>query len=358
MPYSLSSDLRMFLKEKLPEYMVPSSFTLLAALPLTPNGKVDRRALPAPDGLRPERAESFVAPRTPLEEMLAGILADVLRLPRVGVTDSFFDLGGHSLLAVRLVARIGQALGQRLPLAVLFQAPTVEQLALALRRQTAPLAASPVVGIQTGGSRPPFFCVHPASGSVLGYVELARHLGSDQPFYGLQAPGLDDESEPVAQVEALAARYVAAVRGVQPGGPYLLGGWSIGGVIAFEMARQLRRQGHEVALLALLDSFAPPYARRNGLADADDATLLAAFVQDLGGYVETDPAHAVEALRRRDPDERLDDVLEWARRAGTLPPDIDRTQIGRRLRVFRANVQALADQLGACLNEALVGLIR
>jgi aspartate racemase len=246
------NELRSFLKEKLPEYMVPSVFVFLDALPLTPNGKVDRKALPAPDHSSLELDQSFVAPRTPVEEMLAGIWAKLLGVDRVGVRDNFFDLGGHSLLAVRLFFEIEKTFGKRPPLASLFQQATIEHLAHMICQNDAPPTA--LVPVQPQGSKIPFFCVHEFFGDVFCYMNFAHHLGQDQPFYALQPRGLDGMEEPLETVEAMAAYYIDTVRTVQPRGPYAVGGLCFGGVIAFEIAQQLRAQGEPVELVALLDS--------------------------------------------------------------------------------------------------------
>ena len=255
-PTPTVNELSSFLHEKLPAYMVPSTFMFLDELPLTPNGKVDRRTLPAPDRVGSTRRGIRVAPRDTLELQLVQIWEDILGLRPVGVTDNFFDLGGHSLLAVRLIARIHKQFGQKLPLPTLFQGATIEQLAGVLRRSPTPLRCSPLVGIHLGGSGRPFFCVHPVGGSILCYAGLSRRLGPDQPFYGLQHPGLDGEWAPYTRIEEMASDYLTALRAVQPEGPYLLGGWSLGGIVAFEMAQQLEARGQKVALLALLDASA------------------------------------------------------------------------------------------------------
>jgi amino acid adenylation domain-containing protein len=248
-PAPTTNELRSFLKRKLPEYMVPSTFMFLDALPLTPNGKVDRRALPAPDRVRPELERAFVAPRTPIEEMLAGIWAEVLGLEKVGIHDNFFELGGHSLLTVRLFTQIEKTFGKKFPLATLFQAPTIEQLASVLRQKGWSTPWSSLVAIQPSGSKPPFFCVPGILGNVfVDLGDLVRHLGPDQPFYGLQ-DGIQNPS----QIKASAAHYVDEIRTVQLEGPYLLGGVCSGGVVAFEMAQQLQAQGQKVALLALVE---------------------------------------------------------------------------------------------------------
>ena len=256
-------EVRNFLRKKLPDHMVPSQYLFLNALPLLPNGKLDRRALPAPDQGRPQLETHFDRPRTPMEEVLAGIWADVLGIDRVGIHDDFLDLGGDSLMAGAMLVHLEGTFGKDLPLAILVRASTVEQLANVLRheRWSAPQS---LIAIQAQGSKPPFFCVHGAGGHVLGFKALARHLGNEQPFYGLEAPGRDGEQRPLKRVEDLAARYIEEIRGQQPEGPYYLGGLSMGGTVAFEMAQQLRKQGQEVGLVVLLDSTTPMNVRKNG----------------------------------------------------------------------------------------------
>jgi aspartate racemase len=253
------SELRDFLQQKLPGYMVPSAFVFLDALPLTPNGKVDRRALPAPDVSRPEPEANFVAPRDALEYQLAKIWEKTLGIQPIGMQDSFFDLGGHSLMAMRLLAQMEKVSGKKLPLVTLFQAPTIEQQA-SLLRQTAWVAPwASLVAIQPAGSKPPFFCVHAVAGNILFYSDLARYLGPDQPLYGLQSRGLDGSDEPFTRVEEMAAHYLQEMQTIQPEGPYFLGGLSLGGTVIFEIAQQLRRQGQEVALLLMFDTYGPGY---------------------------------------------------------------------------------------------------
>jgi aspartate racemase len=251
-------ELRAFLRNKLPEYMVPAVLMMIERLPLTPSGKVNRRALPAP-GHDAQQQDSFVPPRTPIEELLASTWAEVLQLPRVGINDNFFELGGHSLLAVRLFARIEKICGKHLPLATLFQAPTVAQLAELLHSEGWTAPWSPLVAIQprthSEADRRPLFCVHPLGGNVIEYYDLARYLGPDQPFYAFQSVGLDGQHAPHTTVPEMATHYLKEMRRVQPAGPYLLGGHSLGGAIAFEMACQLQAAGEEVDLLALFDAY-------------------------------------------------------------------------------------------------------
>jgi thioesterase domain-containing protein len=194
-----------------------------------------------------------VAPRTVVERVLAGIWAEVLGVERVGVDDDFFALGGHSLLAVRMMSQVRAIYPLPLPLRVLFEAPTVAQLARVVSGEMAATPAPSLMPIATSGSRPPFFCVHAAGGTVMGYVELARHLGSDQPFSGIQAAGVDDGRPPLRDVREMAAAYVEQLLVAYPSGPYRIGGWSTGGLIALEMTRLLRERGRCVDLLALIE---------------------------------------------------------------------------------------------------------
>lgn len=186
---------------------------------------------------------------------LTRIWEDLLGVRPIEADQNYFDLGGDSLLAVQMFAQVDKVFGVKLPVATLFEAPTVGELAKVLVEETASRSRwSSIVAIQPKGTRPPFFCVHGAGGNVLIYRELSKRLGEDQPFYGLQSQGLDGESEPLEKIEEMAAIYAAEIRRVQPKGPYHLGGYCLGGTIAYEVAQQLRAQGEEVALLALFDT--------------------------------------------------------------------------------------------------------
>ena len=256
----VTSDLRSCLQRKLPDYLVPSEFVELDELPLTASGKLNRRALPAPEISERNAEPAGAAPRTPTEKLLAEIWRDVLGLSHIGIHENFFDLRGHSLLAVRLFAQVEKRFGRRWPLATLFQAPTIGQFAATIEREWSPEWSS-LVAIKPNGSKPPFFCVHGLGGNVLEFSDLARHLDDDQPFYGLQSQGLDGKQPRLTSVEEMAAHYLKEMRELQPVGPYLIGGRSLGGTIAFEMACQLRAEGHEIGLLALLDTYPAQPAR-------------------------------------------------------------------------------------------------
>jgi amino acid adenylation domain-containing protein len=322
---------------RLPDYMIPSVFVFLEALPRTPSGKLDRRALA---GIKPEMAGGHgptVAPRDALELELVQIWEELLDTRPIGVTDDFFARGGHSLLAVRLMACLERRLGRALPVAALFQHSTVEALAAALRHETEPLAQSSLVALQPGGSATPFFCVHPVGGNVFCYVELARHLGPEQPFYALQALGLDGSQQPLSRVEEMAAHYLETIRGVQPQGPYLLGGWSVGGLIAFEMARQLQARGQEVGLLVLMDSRAQQ--PHDELEEGGDLEPLAIFALDLGLSLDR-LALSAEELGRLSTDEKLALVLEEAKAAKKLPPEVGLPEARHLFRVFESTLIA------------------
>jgi thioesterase domain-containing protein/acyl carrier protein len=249
--------IREHLKRHLPDYMLPSAFVFLKKLPLTANGKVDRRALPAPDTTRSAVQNEFIAPRDEVESKLTALWEKVLEIQPVGVRDNFFELGGHSLLGVRLFAHMEKQFSKKLPLATLFQAPTVEQLAAQLREGKERTTCSSLVAIQPKGTRPPIFFMHGAGGGNLWtYANLAPYLGADQPVYGLESRGMRGLEE-FTRIEDMAAHYIEEIRTAQPRGPYYLGGYCFGGNVAYEIARQLHEQGEQIALLALMES-APP----------------------------------------------------------------------------------------------------
>lgn len=265
------------LRARLPDYMIPARLVPVETVPLTPNGKTDFEALRALAG--PSLSTPAVLAQTETEQQLAEIWAELLEREQVFRDDHFFDLGGHSLLAIRLFARITAELGVELPLSILFQAPTLAELASQVD-QGEGAAQSYVVPIQPDGSLQPFFCVHGFGGGVIGYAELARQLGSDRPFYGLQAAGLADKREPDNNVTTMAQRYIEAMKSIQSEGPYLLGGYCFGGVVAFEMARQLEAQGEQVDLLAVLEGYAPLRGSQRETV-WNNPRLLVNFLQNL-----------------------------------------------------------------------------
>jgi amino acid adenylation domain-containing protein len=251
-----TADLREHLKASLPEYMVPSLFVKLTSLPLTPNGKINRRALPSPDWSQIESLGS-VAARDPLEVMLVEIWQKVLGLPQVGVTDNFFDLGGHSLLAARLLSEVEKVAGREIPLSALFRGATVESLAQILREGSESHPDPVVMEIQAGNGGLPFFAVASPGVESLGYALLARHMGADQPLYKLQGHAPIVERRPFTEDELrqLSQEYIAAMRAVQPQGPYCIGGMCEGVQIAERMVLELEAQGQKVGLFAIFDTW-------------------------------------------------------------------------------------------------------
>ena len=248
-----TATLRQQLRVSLPEFMIPTLFQHLTSLPLTPSGKINRRSLPQVDATTNDSPSETVAPRTPVEAQLVSLWQAVLQRQPIGVTDNFFDLGGHSLLAVRLFARLNKQFNTTIPLAVLFTAPTIAALAKRIMEPEEQASWSSLVPIQPVGEKRPFFFVHGGAGQVFHFQELAEALGTERPFFGLQPQGWEQHRVEVPTVAQLAATYLAEIRDIQPAGPYHLGGYCFGGLVAFEIARQLQTAGETVATLAIID---------------------------------------------------------------------------------------------------------
>jgi thioesterase domain-containing protein/acyl carrier protein len=356
--------------------MVPAAMVVMERLPVTANGKVDRKRLPAAEV--GAGAGERVGPRNELEGMIAGIWREVLKVETVGVDDNFFELGGHSLLLVRMLALIEKRLRIKLSLTAAFQKPTIKDLATILnqhimpgtesvwarqpgeakrpllvrpgskrsltpvfggtmaeylagvfRQSVAPGPQSSLVAIQPGGSKRPLFLVHPGGGHVYSYIRLAQFLGPDQPCYGFQARGL--EYDPHTRIEDMAAYYIQGLQMVQPMGPYLLGGWCMGGVVAFEMAQQLRARGQRMALLALLES---PISTSVGQLPVDDAGEIRHFFG-----TSFDPMASLAQIPE-DQDQQLAFMLEQAKKAGIVPAEIDLPQARHFVELIRSNRRA------------------
>ena len=228
------SDLRKFLKEKLPDYMIPSLFVKMDKFPLTPNAKIDRKALPQPDTSEIESESRYIAPRDELELKLAEIWHKALGVKNIGINDNFFELGGHSLLAAQVFAQIEKKLGKNLSLATLFEGPTIGQIAEILKQKDWKPTWISLVPIQTTGTKHPLFLIHGAEGNVLIYKKLSTYLGEDQPVYGVQSQGLDGTKPLHTNFEKMAEFYITELKTVQPEGTYYLEGYCLGGAIAFE----------------------------------------------------------------------------------------------------------------------------
>jgi amino acid adenylation domain-containing protein len=318
------------LKVQLPSYMIPSDFVTVDAFPLTPTGKVDRKALPAPGTARRVAEGVHLEPRDDTEKRLVTIWEEVLQKRPIGVTDNFFDLGGHSFLAVRLLAQIQSQFGKEVPMVALFQDPTVEHLARMLRDKDEVSTGATLVQLRKGGSQPPLFFVHPTGGSVHWYSSLTKHLDGERPVFGLQAKGLGGQEDLDTTIEAMASGYVHAITDKHPAGPYNIAGWSLGVVIAFEVARQLRMMEREVSLLAILDQGPEVPIREE---PSDDAELL---FNIFSSYFPVD----LEYLRTLDNDEQFRFMLKRAQRAGIVPPFVRRKNFRHYIMINKVQTQA------------------
>jgi amino acid adenylation domain-containing protein len=339
------SQLRNFLQQKVPAYMVPSFFKVMEALPLTNSGKIDRRKLAQIDISHQDiNAEQvFTAPRHTLEFKLCRIWEEVLQVQPVGIRDSFFDLGGHSLSAVKLISRIQQELGQSPSLSDLFKAPSVELAAKLLQEKGPTVKNTPLVTFnapkEKNKEKPSFFCVHAIGGSVICYRELALCLGDQQPFYGLESMGLSGR-ESHYTIEEMAVFYIRALKSVQPHGPYYLGGWSFGGMIAFEMACQLKRQGNQMALLALLDAW-PPASKEVFYPGWETGELLS-FTQQLEIMFGLELKLNIdrETAKALSPDQLVRHIREKTENTGQFSNQGIPDQFHRYLTVFKTHCQA------------------
>jgi len=266
---NLVSELRNYLMDKLPEFMIPSVFVVMEKLPMTPNGKIDRKALPEPEiALKSEgenvRMDSFGENESDIllqlsstEEKLVDIWKEILNLKRVGVKDNFFELGGHSLIGVRMFIEIEKRLGVKLNLQSLFKAPTIQSLAKIIDKEESTIEWKPLVALQPDGERTPLFCIHMHNGNIYRWKILEKYLSPDQPIYAIQPRGLDEKQKPHRSIEEMAKYYISIIRQVQPHGPYNLAGLCFGGMVVFEMALQLQAMGEKVALSAMVNNYAP-----------------------------------------------------------------------------------------------------
>lgn len=327
-----------YLRSRLPAVMVPRAFVRLDALPLNANQKLDRAALPAPDGSRPDLASRYLAPRDAVELQLAQVWEELLDVRPVGVRDDFFALGGHSLMALHLLVRVEQRLAVKVPLGPFLQGPNIERLAEVVRRRET--VARTLVPLWTADHACKLFLVHPGGGTLLNYVHLVRHLAAEVPIYGLQARGLDGHAEAWRDLEEMAAHYVEEICAVQPEGPYLLAGHSLGGVIAYEMARRLEERGKTVGLLALFDAAASRQVTGDALDERSrDAESLAEMADAIGRFSGKPLGLSVEALRQLDTDAQLEALVAALDRAG-IALFGDTAQARRVLEVSKAHVQA------------------
>ncbi|BBD64384.1 amino acid adenylation domain-containing protein [Nostoc commune NIES-4072] len=323
------------LQQKLPNYMLPSTFVVLDKLALTPNGKVDKLALQNNEITQYNSNKSFVIPRNFTELALVKLWENLLNTRPIGVIDNFFDLGGHSFLAVRLMAQIQDKFGHNLPLSTLFENPTIEKLATIVSQPFRQTSNSHLVAINSSGDKIPFFCVHGAGGNISPYFNLSKRLGEDYPLYALEDT-LEKEKPEVISVEETATRYLLEIRKIQPNGPYLLGGHCYGGVLAFEIAQQLQKQGQTVGLLVVIDAILSE--TRIETTDDDDAKFLLRIAESIKTDNNIDFSVPFEELR----DLPLTEQLNLINQKGNfIFSDAEIEDFLRYYKLFKAHVQAM-----------------
>ena len=332
-PYS-PSELREALRKTLPGYMVPAVVLRVERMPLNPNGKLDRDLLPSPTRKDYASTEAPISPpRDGLELEIRETWQRVLGTEVLSITDNFFEMGGHSLAALRLVAEIYSQFGIRIPFSTFFEANTIERLSKLLRGQALPMMQSLVV-LTKGDDRSPVFFIHTGSGDVVPYVNLAKYLGRDQPFYAIQDTAIFQPEYHGRSIEEMASAYLSEIRAVRPRGPYVLGGWSFGGLVAFEMSRRLMEQGEEVDLLALLDTPTPEFSAENFVPNPAQATLLHVFAREL------DLPLSLELLQTLSEGEQLDRVVTEMHEKDPSLERADRSWLYRQIQIFRSRIAA------------------
>jgi amino acid adenylation domain-containing protein len=344
-PRKLTESIPAFAASRLPWYMCPSAYYIVPRVPTTENGKPDTRSLQKMVERAPDPAEL-----SPDAQHLAGIFRDLLGVSSIGPGSDFFACGGHSLLTARLVRAISREFGVNITIGEVYRHSRLAELAGVIAARRATCRAQPevlpdcIVPLQTSGSSPAFFCVAPAGGSPLCYRKLANCLHEDQRFFGLQSQGLGDSRKPQTSIEDIAATYVAAIRQVQPRGPYHIGGWSFGAIVAWEIAIQLADLGQQVEQLALLDGWVgPPRYTSRGAALLESGAIAAMClrflrqmklprcyddVRELAQWVGIGLPSSLAHLRQ----------ATWKMRAGMLRGIA--TEAGRSFRVFKANAKA------------------
>jgi thioesterase domain-containing protein/aryl carrier-like protein len=319
----LGAAVRDFVAQRLPDYMVPSAVVVLESLPVTVNGKLDRKSLPAPVHTATAAGPAEGGAITALQGAMCEVFAEVLGLESVGVDDDFFALGGHSLLAVTLVSRL-EARGVSVSVRNVLAAPTISGLMNRMGFSSVQDSLDVLLPIRTQGSKPPFFCVHPAGGLSWSFMPLARHVPEDIPLYGLQARGISGEGELAGTIQEMAADYIEQIRAVQATGPYHLMGFSFGGNPAHEIAVQLRAAGEEVAALVIMDTYPTALWKDGEPAGPGDPGM------------PDDPDGPEQPDGFPDPDALLEKRAETIRReAGQILGAISDEEIVRLARVFQ-----------------------
>ncbi len=323
------STLKHVLQDTLPDYMVPSQFITLDALPLTPNGKVDMRALPKPEFESTASKTEFLQAETTIQARLVKIWEQLLKTKPIGIRDNFFDLGGNSLLAMQLITQIEKQFGKEVELVALFRNPTIEHLANELDSGSKRESSAKIIEMHPGTDGPPLYFIHPSGGSIHHYAELAKHMPDGQPFYGIQAQGMNDKDAIQTTIEEMASTYINLILEKQPQGPYYIGSYSFGVVVAYEMAQQLQTLGHEVKALIQLDQT----PEIDDDIHADDAEMLSKLFKR---YFTLD----VEYLRSLDKDDMFKFVFKKAKKAKIIPRFIKLKQFSHYILINQTQTQA------------------
>ena len=326
-----NEQLRHYLQAKLPDYMIPGTFMLLAALPLTPNGKVDRKALPAPN--KEIYQDAYGAPRNEVEFKITKVWESVLNREPIGIHDNFFALGGHSLLAIRLLERIQTLFKTQLEVAALFHTPTIAQIAKCLQNHKTEQVFSPLVTIQPKGSRIPIFCVHPAGNSAFCYIDLAYQLGLDQPFYGLQARGQGKNETFYSSLKEMVFCYADVICRIQQDKPCIIAGWSMGAKVAYEVAQRLTQKGKTVAEVIILDCATYTSQIGRDLATQDHQKVL---IRDL--FAESGLALSAKKLKEMSTEAFLNYAHHQGQQVGLIPLTGTLGETQRWIEIFQKNL--------------------
>ncbi|OSX98878.1 non-ribosomal peptide synthetase [Bacillus mycoides] len=321
---------REHLKRQVPNYMIPAHFIEVDAIPLTTNGKVDRKAL---NSLTIQRESTFstpIIPRDEIEYQLITIWQDLLQLEDIHVNDDFFNIGGHSLLVIKLISKVREKFGKEIKVPALIKNPTVEGIACLIRENhRMEESLSVLVPLQESEKRP-FFCVHPFMGNVLCYIQLARLLKDHCSFYGLQNPLVEKEGMNGLILSEVVQLYIEEMKRAQPEGPYRLGGWSLGGAIAYEIATMLRNQGEEVEVLVLLDTKVP--------SERDYKTEDEMLSYILEHFIHIELVDQEEELVHQQ-----DMLVEQLIVEGVLPPDANLTNLKQIINAHRKCLNLMAE---------------
>ena len=336
--------LREHLRRKLPRYMVPDTYVNLDVFPLTLNGKLDYKALPYPSSAPASAGTNCRETRDAVEAFLKQIWAEVVGTSSFGIRDDFFTIGGNSLKAAVLCTRIEERFGRQVPISLVFDKTTIEQQAAFLRGESLISVPESLVPIQSRGSSRPLFCVHPYFGLAHCYLELSRMLGPDQPFYGLQSRGLESGQTPLPTVPDMASCYLESIRRIQLSGPYRLAGWSMGALIAYEMAQQLVAAGEEVEFLGLLEGWARPFdasSSPNRLMDWSD-WVSQEEQEYLIGLAEEELGISEKELCSMTHDERIAWYLQEGKTCEKIPDSVSQDQFRRLLKVIATNKVAIS----------------